>query len=203
MKMKKVLFPKQDRGQKILTILLNHKNFQKELKKSRRRFLEKAKVEIKNGKEKLIAWNSKVLREEVSRLMEVFVTIPNSWEESIEEAIKTDVLNPPKSSTAPRVMLEKALPSDRAKLSVEVYKHTNQKEYFDAWNKVKKLQRKMREIRPKIISKSDFQIIRKYERGKTDFEIAREIAKDISPSTIRKIVSRKGRLLGVTPKTEK
>lgn len=201
--MKKVLFPKQDRGQKILTILLNHRDFQYELKRSGKRFLKKARFEIKNGKKKLVSWNSRVLREEVVRLMDMFVTVPNSWEGSVEEAIKTGVLNPPKSSTAPRVMLEKTLPSGRAQLTVEIFKHTNQKEYRDAWNKVKNLQRMMRELKPKIISKSDIQIIRKYEKGKTDIEIVGEIARDIQPSTARQIVSRKGKLLGVPLKTEK
>lgn len=192
------------RSQKIYDILLNHEDFKHEYKISRRRFLKTIKESVnKDGSRHLSQWNRKVLQEETSRLMNVFASLPASWEASISDYIKTGILTPPMSSTMPKVRVEVVEPSQQSKLTVQVYKHTTRKQYIEAWKTVEQLQKYMWELEPKFLSKKDLRIIKKYKQGKTDVQILQDISDDITPSAIRKIISRKAPQLGVTSKKKK
>ena len=95
------------RAQKLLHILKNHQEFNHELEKSQNKFIQSATWK-NTGKEKvLVSWNDKVLQQETSRIMQIFPSLPNSWEANIRDYVKTGVLTPPVSSTMPKVSLEK------------------------------------------------------------------------------------------------
>lgn len=194
----------KSRSQKILDVLVNHDEFKHEFAVSRKLFLKTAKESVrKDGSKYLSQWNSKVLEEETSRIMNMFVSLPDSWEDSIRNYIKTGALVPPASSTKPKIMYEEALPLRKSKLIVQVFKHTTKKEYVEAWKSIELIRQRIWEIDPKPLTKRDLKIIKKYKQGKTAFQTLQEIPDDISPSTVRKVISKKAPQLGVTLKTKK
>ncbi len=195
---KKVETPEQN----FLTIFINNRKFQRELEKSRKTYLKNVKTHKVNGKSVVYARNVGVLQNEVSKLMDMYGNLPEAWEDSFREAIETGNLIPPKSSTAPKVNFEQYLPTGRSKIIVHIFKRTTKTEYIKAWEEVKERQKRMVELRPQRISARDLRILRKYEKGKNDALISAEMAGDIRTTTVRKVVSRKARLLSisVTPK---
>ena len=200
----------KSRSQKITDIILNHEGFQREFKLSKKRFLKTTQtITQSNGVRRIVRWNEKVLQKETSYLMDVYAylsesPLPESWEPSIKGYLKTDNLIAPKSTTEPLVTFEIAEPIGRSKLNIQVFKYTTKKEYVEAWKKVENYQNNwMQELDPKPLSKRDLRIIKKDKQGKTAFQILQEIPDDISPSTVRKIISRKAPQLGVTLKYKK
>lgn len=192
------------RSQKIFDTLLNHDEFKREYVISRKRFLETAKESVhKDGRKYLSQWNDKVLQEETSRIMNTFASLPDSWEDSVREYIKTGELKPPTSSTKPRVTLQKVLPSHISTLVVQVFKHTTRKEYLDAWKEVERLKQEIWELDPKPLSKKEIAIIKASMENKKDWEILRDLPYKTTLYGIRKTISRKGRQLGMTVKRKK
>jgi hypothetical protein len=104
--------------------------------------------------------------------MDLYPMIPDSWRKSVEEFIRTGELKPPKSATEPTVVLEKAEPCGRQILKIQIFKHTTKREYLEAWEKIRELQKEMREFNPSRITKADRVMIELYQQGKTDKEIA-------------------------------
>jgi len=176
---------KEDKTVKFNRTFSNREDFSLELKSSRKRFL--ATTKKKNGK--LISWNDKALKEESNRLMVLF-GIPESLRDDVMQIIKTGKIKFSKSPTEPQILLERASPNNEEILTMKVFKYTTEKEYKHAWKKVKDMQGEMRERYFKPISKKELRVIKLSKQGKTDSEIAKNVAVDLS--NIRKIINRKG-----------
>jgi hypothetical protein len=185
-------------NKKFLTVLLNNDSFKEEIIKSQQLF----QPTVKKNKEKIVSWNESVLECETHRIMQLFGNIPDSWQESIKQFIKTGELIPPDSSTAPLVVLESADMWGKSSLNMQIFKHTTKKEYIETWKQVKALQGEMIEFKPKPISKKEMKIIELRKQGKTEIEIYNDV-NGVKLANIRKIISRKAPQLGVTQKSKK
>jgi len=196
--------PRKSIGQKILDILQSNKLFLQECKKSRKRFLKTTSSKIlANGTKHIYKWNDKVLNEETRKIMDRFAILPSSWEGSIIDYIKTGKLVPPASTTEPQVVSEIAEPGRYERLSIQIFKYTTKKEYIAKWPAIKKLQVYLSDQKPKPISGRDLDILRLYQIGKTDREIADELyekGEEMDESNIRQIISRLAPLLSIKRK---
>lgn len=188
-------------NKKFLMVLSNNDSFIKEIEGSQSRVLPT----VKQRKGKIISWNETLLEKETERIMQCFSNLPDSWRESVKQLIKTNELTPPKSTTAPIVILESADEWGRGKLGVQVFKHTTKKEYVEAWDEIKARQKMMFEFKPKPLSKVELKIIGLRKDGKNEIEIYNELDgfDEIELDSIRKIISRKAPQLGVTVKHKK
>lgn len=196
--------PRKNVGQKILDILQRNKLFLQECKKSRKRFLKTTSSKIlANGTRHIYKWNDRVLNEETRKIMDNFAILSSSWERNIVDYIKTGKLIPPASTTEPQVVHEATEPGRYEKLSVQIFKYTTKKEYIAKWSTIKKLQGYLSDQKPKPISERDLDILRLYQLGKTDREIADELyekEKEVDESNIRQIISRLAPLLSIKRK---